>query len=894
MVPEAWPAADDLALTPDQWERVTELFEGALERPASHRADYVSHASGGDALLSHEVLSLLEAHDTAGGPVDGLMRTLTDAAEEPAVEGRRIGPYSLVREIGRGGMGLVYLARRADGQYERLVALKIARSSMPDRATRDSFRRERDILAGLSHPNIAALYDGGMTPDGHPYFTMEYVEGQAIDAHCNERRLDLTARLRLFLDVCHAVTAAHRALVVHRDLKPRNVSVTADGHVKLLDFGIARLLDPDGGRADAPTAADARVMTPEYASPEQVSGGRISTATDVYALGLLLYELVCGRRAHRFDSTAMADIQRVVVHDDPVRPSDAVGGVGAPDEASPEAIARTRGTTPARLARQLRGDLDRIVGMALRKEPADRYASAALLADDVERYLTGRPVLARRPSAGYRLRKFVGRHRMAMAGGVFVVATLAGYVGLALEHAVEVRQAAGRAQAEAMKAQEVADFLVGLFEASDPDLAQGDQVTGRELLERGLRRADLLAEQPAVQAQLLHAIGRVYFSLGQIGAARATVERSLAVSRTALGDEHLDVARGYRTLGVVMRGAGDMQTAEQLLRRALSIDRKLAGGSSTEAASDLFELGYTLLQLGRVDEGERLLRESLALRRARFGEAHVAVAESLSGMAFARGRQGHPRDAAALYREALLVRTRALGPRHPEVARAHQNLAVMLVELGEYAEAEAHLAEALALYRAVYGDAHPSIGVTLNNLGLLMSEKRDFARAESLFRESAAMQTRLRGAEHPSTLRATSNLASALMNTNKLAESEALYRAILAVGQRSGTSGGGTPQSNLAEVLRRRGRLYEAERHAREALAFRRRGGSRTLDEAATLAGLGRILTDRRAFDEARAVLSASLDIRRERLGDRHPSTVRVRGFLAELEARQRAAPASR
>ena len=281
--------------------------------------------------------------------------------------------------------------------------------------------------------------------------------------------------------------------------------------MKLLDFGIAKLLDPGDARCDAVTGIDARLLTPEYASPEQIAGRRVSTATDVYALGLLLYELLAGRRAHRFASNGLDDIRRTIVDEDPKRPSDAVSSrPGADGETSADAIATVRRTTPARLARQLRGDLDRIVAMALSKEPERRYGSVALLAEDVDRYLTQRPVLARRASPGYRLRKFVRRHRLAVTAAACVLASIAGYVALAIQHAAEMRRAAQRAEVEAGKSREVADFLVGLFEASDPDHAQGDQVTGRELLEHGLRRADLLAAQPAIQAQLLNAIGRVY------------------------------------------------------------------------------------------------------------------------------------------------------------------------------------------------------------------------------------------------------------------------------------------------------------------------------------------------------------------------------------------------
>ena len=852
----------------DRWEQVAAIFEAALGRPAGERAGYLTGASGEDTWLRRELLSLLDAHAESHGPVDRVMDLLAQPEGVRPEAGARIGPYAVIREIGQGGMGIVYLARRADGQYDRVVALKIARATLVDPALRGRFLSERDILAGLSHPNIAALYDGGVTPEGHPYFTMEYVEGAAIDRHCDDRRLDVAARLRLFLDVCHAVIAAHRNLVVHRDLKPRNVCVTEDGRVKLLDFGIAKLVDPDAARGEAATAVDLRLMTPEYASPEQMTGGRISTATDVYALGLLLYELLCGRRAQRFRTTSVRDIEQAVLHEDPVPPSDAVFEVaaasegaapatqpgalptGAPSAGRPAAripradaaaaegggrqktIAAARRSTPARLRRLLRGDLDRIVAMAVRKEPDRRYASVSLLAEDVERYLSGRPVLARRASTGYRMAKFVRRHRLGMAAAIVVLVAIAGYAALTVRHTAEVRVAAIRAELEAVKAAEVADFLVGLFDANDPDRAQGDQVTGRELLERGLRRADLLAAQPAIQAQLLHTIGRVYHGLGQVPRARAIVERALTVSRSALGERHLDVSRGYRLLGLVLRSDGDMERSEQMLRRALVIDSALAGPASAEVATDEFELGYTLLQRERLDEGEQLLRDSLARRRTRYGNAHATVAESLSGLAFARARRGHPLEAASLYREALAVRTQVLGPRHPEVARAQQNLANILSDLGKHQEAEAHLRTALTTYRAAYGDAHPSIAVTLNNLGKLMIAKGHFSEAEQLFRTSVAMQRELRGATHPSTLRAMGNLAVALLNQNKLSESEALQRELVATSSRTKAGVDPTLQGNLAEVLRRQGKLGEAESLLRTALAVRRRSGLRSLDEA--------------------------------------------------------------
>jgi serine/threonine-protein kinase len=877
-----------------RWTRLAAILDEARAEPASAREGFVRDRCAGDEQLQQEVLSLLDAGTVADNAVDRLVGAASPGATE-AAPGResvhpddgmapRIGPYELVREIGRGGMGIVYLARRADGQYERQVALKVARSALLDSELLQRFLAERDILAGLSHPNIATLFDGGVTPGGHPYFTMEYVEGRPIDAHCDDARLRIEARVRLLLDVCDAVAAAHRSLVVHRDLKPSNVFVTAGGQVKLLDFGIAKLLDSHHRHSDAQTVTDLRLMTPAYASPEQVSGGRVSTATDVYALGLLLYELLSGRRAHRFAAQGYQDIVRVVVHDDPLPLPEAVTAPEDSDQPSPEAVAHARGTTPGRLARQLSGDLERIVAMALRKEPEQRYASVSLLAEDLQRFLSGQPVRARGQSLAYRGRKFVRRHRVALAIVSIVVASVVGYATLAVRYGAEMEQAAERARLEAVKVQEVADFVVGLFEGTDPERARGGaRPAGDDMLEEGLRRAEQLDEQPALQGRLLHAIASIYHSRGQYSRARDVAERALAASRTGVGESHQDVARGHRLLGEIRAAEGDLDAAVSLLRQALAIDRQAGGDRTAAVAADLHELGYALVQQGALDEGEPLLRESLELRRALFGHEDEHVATSLAGLAFTRERRGFPREAVVLYREALAIRTLRLGDRHPEVARAHQNLASTLTTAGEYAEAETHLTRALDIYRAVYGASHPSIAVTLNNLGRLEAEVGNDNEAARLFRASADMRRALLGEDHPMTLVALSNLATVLATQGKLPEAESLLRRVVAARDRAPAERSSRSKSNLADVLRRQGKLNEAEALFREALAAERQAGARTLAEASTLAGLGRTLGAQGRYPEAAAALTESVNIRRERLGNDHPDVVRTRGYLEAL-----------
>jgi serine/threonine-protein kinase len=874
-----------------RWEQLAELFEGAVALPESERHEYISEHCP-DATTLAEMQALLAAYSAEPGPLDRIMAVVAPTAHAWYVnESRsRVGPYELLREIGRGGMGVVYLARRADGEYQRQVALKLARAPVFDAALRGRFLAERDILAALAHPNIAPLFDGGVTEDGLPYFTMEYVDGLPIDAYCDAHRLDVRDRIGLVLCICSAIAAAHRALVVHCDLKPSNVLVTAGGDVKLLDFGIAKLLSP-GARYGTDEAADARVMTPAYASPEQVKGKQVSTATDVHALGLLLYELLCGRRAHRLAGGDEAALKEIVVLTDPAAMSTALMMSDARDPRPAASIAESRRTTVSRLARVLGGDLEHITAMALAKDPDQRYATAAQLAEDLQRYLATRPVIARGQAWPYRATLFARRHRVAALAAAMAAVTLAGYLVLALQHGQEMAQAAAREREEARRASQVADFVVGLFEASDPDVVQDRQAPLARLLEEGLERAAALSAQPRLQARLLNAIGRVYFSLGRFSEASDVATRALAASRAAAGEHHVDVARDQRLLGLVTGALGHQKEAATLFRAALDVRRQSDGPRSVEFATDQHHLGYSLAQLGDLAEAERHVGESLAVRRALLPPGHEDIATSLSGLAFVRGRQGRPRESAELYREALALRVARLGERHPEVARGRQNLASALTTAGVLGEAEIELSRALVIYRAAYGERHPSIATTLNNLGMLETRQQRNQHAVQHFRESFEMRRQLLGAEHPSTLLSQSNLATLLGRVGRSREGEAMLRDVLArapAGQEV-AMGITRPQAmaNLASLVRLQGRSREAEAIARDALALGTARRVNPLSEASILNTLALTLSDQGRFDEAVPLLQRALDIRRERLGAAHPDALRTQSDLKDALRRR-------
>ena len=674
-------SAPATTITSDRWDRLAALFEGALALPAAERDAYVrEHCS--DSGIAAEIGALLAAPVAEVGPVERVMAALGSPAASPwrdSASRSQVGPYELLREIGHGGMGMVYLARRADGAYQRLVALKLARAPVFDVTLRDRFIAERDILAGLAHPNIATLFDGGVTDDGLPYFTMEYVDGQPIDAYCDANRLDLGARIRLFVRTCGAVAAAHRALVVHRDLKPTNVLVTETGEVKLLDFGIAKLLAMEGPDRSAETATDSRVMTPAYASPEQVMGAAVSTATDVYALGLLLYELLCGRRAHRLESRGAAHLEQVVVRTDPMPMAEALdrpapGG----DTAVAEAIAHARQTTPARLSRQLRGDLARIADMALRKDPDRRYATAAHLAEDLERYLDGRPVLARPHSLVYRASRFARRHRLALAAAAIVVATLVGYTALSVLHAremerrlddlrsltramlfdvhdriatlpgaTEARQTLVRealryldrlskeVRVEQSLALELAEAYVRVgqvqFNLNTSNLGDAEGALASYRMARGILTEQLVRSGPSPTLERL--IARTYGSEADVQMyqqklteARASIMEALKIRERlapiGLPEDQRGLGSAYFQLGSALHGI-DLQASLEAKRRALAIFDTLLAAAPTDpeaqrnVALACKSLGATLNDLRRYDEVERLYRRALALDEAR-------------------------------------------------------------------------------------------------------------------------------------------------------------------------------------------------------------------------------------------------------------------------------------
>jgi serine/threonine protein kinase len=707
----------------DRWRQIDGLFAEALEKAPEERAPFLAAACEGDDELRRAVEGLLAADESSATflerPAGELLGLVPESvpAPEPALDPEvRLGPYRLLRRLGDGGMGTVYLARREDETYERDVAVKLIRSGLQSPDALHRFFAERQILARLEHPNIARLYDGGSTEEGRPYLVMELVEGVPVDEYCDRHALTVDQRLDLFRRICAAVEYAHQNLLVHRDLKPANILVTAGGEPKLLDFGIAKRLEPGAATLPDATQTGMRMMTPNYASPEQVRGDAVATTSDVYSLGVLLYELLAGRSPYRLLSGLPHEIEQAICEREPERPSVALFRAGPP---STEEVTAGRGTRPQGLRRRLQGDLDNIVLMALRKEPQRRYGSAAQLSRDLENHLQSLPVVARPDTLAYRSRKFLRRHRAGAAAAVVVALLVAGFI-------VSLIVQGRRLVRERDKARYSLIFLMDTFKDADPYHTKGERLTADEIMTRGAERvARDLARQPDVQAALMDAIGEVERGLGRFERAEPLLARSLVLRRAAFGPNSLEVAESLEHLGLLKRDRADLTGSERLLRGALAIRRARLGDSDLETARTLDELGVVLVAEKEPVEAETLHREALAIAMRVEGAVGPTVAESLLQLAKAKLAQGNDMAAERVARQALVVERGVLGARDPRLYRVQTDVAVVLTEADSPGEAEPLLRASLKVQRELLGDGHPDVAVTRAALAAALRRKAE-------------------------------------------------------------------------------------------------------------------------------------------------------------------------
>ncbi|GAC1401124.1 MAG: hypothetical protein NVSMB56_16250 [Pyrinomonadaceae bacterium] len=746
-------------MTPERYKEVKQIFEIAVACETGRRAAFVAEACRDDEELRGEVESLL-AHDEAEfieeSAFEVTARSLANN-ENKIVENRRIGAYKIIREINRGGMGAVYLAERADEQFKKQVAIKLIKRGLETKEISRRFRHERQILATLDHPNIARLIDGGTTEDGSPFFVMEYVEGVPIDEYCETHKLSVVERLKLFRMVCAAVQYAHQNLVIHRDLKPSNILVTKDGTPKLLDFGIAKLLNPEFSQTAGHTITELRILTPEYASPEQVRGENITIASDVYSLGVILYELLAGRRPYRITSRQPDEMARAICDQEPKRPSVATVRVTKSLDANEAESSVTKQQTVIvkhsgdlrKLRRALTGDLDNIVLMALRKEPARRYASVAQFSEDIRRHLDGLPVIARRDTFKYRASKFVKRHTAGVAATMLVALSLiAGIIATSRQAKIATEQR-DRARLEQAKAERVSAYMQNIFALADPNWyatgrgGKGGEMKAVELLDAAAARLDTeLKDQPDVCAELHHTIGNTFRALGDVNRAEQNFRVALALYRELYGERHPKVAENLYYLGATLELKGKHDEGINLYRQAIVLMRE-ADAENVNLPYMLQDLGQVLLVQNDVDVAESLFHEAQNLFRHHYGENHLTVAITYSDFGRIAESRNNLDEAEAMYRKALARLKYLPDSQQSENENTLLHLSRVLMHKGEYREAESLAREALAMTIKFKGEDNYSVVYTLKSLAELYKLMHDTQRAELETRRAVEIERKI-------------------------------------------------------------------------------------------------------------------------------------------------------
>ena len=795
-----------MAATPST--RAWELLRGALALPPSEREAFVTSACGDDAELCEEVTDLLRQDSDADSLLDARLdpeRILGQS--DIAAVGSEIGGYRLLAELGRGGMGAVYRAERVGGVARHHVALKLIKRGMDSDEIVQRFLREREILAQLKHPNIARLIDGGISERGQVWFAMELIEGAPITQWCDAQRLGIRQRTERFLVVCSAVQYAHRNLIVHRDLKPGNILVSNEGEVKLLDFGIAKLLD-ERQHADAQTRSQLKLLTPEFAAPEQHRGEAITTATDVYQLGLVLYELLSGRRAIRF-AAGTTEPQP------PPRLSAAISGQHALDAVQIDAAARR--TNAAGLRRALRGDLERIAQKALNDEPSRRYESVGDLADDLRRFMDGRPVLARPDSVWYRASKFVSRHALGTVLAILVAIML---IAASLYSAHEARIA----REQLARAEAVRQFLVGVFENADPDENKGQPITAHQLLEKGEQQlAGTAIGEPAIRADLTGLIGGLYMDLGDFSRATPLLTQASQMATDPRIPDEIK-ARNLRLLASMEIEQRTFHDAIAHARAAVALAQSANQVDIQEAIDARRVLASALINNGNALEGQPLVREVMAQDRRLHGEHSEQAAYDWMQLGLALDEVTQSAEKIAAYREAIDIMRSLHGDLNSNVAQSYNSLGVLLAYKGDHAGAENALREALHIIERLYGPDHRLIFAVRSNLLFQIEQQGRIEEALDGRLHLLELATKHHDARPTELAYAYYLLASDYDALGRLQDAEAAFRESLAIWAKTQGSNqdveSGYPLLRFADNLQLQGRYTEAEPLYRQAMSI--------------------------------------------------------------------------
>jgi serine/threonine-protein kinase len=833
-----------------RWERIQALFHGAADLPTEQQKPYLDAESGGDHELVAEVLALLAEDARDDSLLDRDRAVLASellATSDSSVPTTRFGPYHILKLLGEGGMGVVYLGERED--LGSVAAIKILRDAWLSPARKERFESEQRTLAQLNHPSIAHLYDADALPDGTPWIAMEYVDGVPLTSYCDAKGASVRERLQLFHTVCEAVQHAHRHLVIHRDLKPSNILVTAEGQVKLLDFGIAKQLESVDRPADQ-TQTGLRMLTPAYAAPEQIRGGRVGIYTDVYALGVILYQLLTGRLPFDLTDRTPEEAARIITEEAAERPSSAANKSAG------------QHTAPARIAGPSAwADLDVLCLTAMHKDPQRRYRTVEALLRDVDHFLSGEPLEARPDTVGYRFGKFVRRNLVPVTATTIGLVTIA---TLVLFYTISLTKARNQAQAEAARTQRIQRFMVNLFQSGDESTAPGDSLRVVTVIDRGLQEAQALAEDPAVQSELNLTLGGLYTQLGKYERADSLLTDALETRKRLFGPDHQDVAPALVALGELRLKQARYDESERLIREGLALARRRFPPGHVAIATANASLGQVLVEKGQYDSAIPVIQETIRLYGAR-DTVSADYASALTDLANAEFFAGNYPEADSLYNRVLGMSRHIYGERHPHVAEDLANLGQVQQMLGAYPKAEEYYRGAFDISLQWYGLNHPETASYLTMLGRSLLFQNKFDSAKVSLSQALEIQEKMHGPNHPDVANALNELGSLAWQRDQLDEAETRWKRVVEIYR---STYGPNHQfvavalSNLSGVYQQRKQYPQAEALLRQAIQIY--GVALAPDHVNTGIGhikLGRVLLRSGRYSEAVKETTTGYDI---------------------------------
>lgn len=832
-----------------RWEKVQEIFEKALEVEISKRTVIVTELAEGDKELVQEVLALLDADASEDSLLEKPAVELFDFEKPASLVGKEIGKYKLIKQIGYGGMGAVYLAERTDKQFNQQVALKLIKRGMDSEEILKRFNSERQILAKLNHPNIAALYDGGITDDGLPYFTMEYIQGDQIDVYCDKNALSIDERLKLFLSVLKAVQYAQKNLIVHRDLKPSNIIITHEGQVKLLDFGIAKLLDNNTiDDTIEQTKTVFRIMTPGYASPEQVKGEPITTASDVYSLGVILFELLTGHRPYITSGVSPLELEKLICNTDPQKPSTIVTKkdntyIGDDVTNSEKLISESRQTNPERLKKILNGDIDNICLKSLEKEQERRYNSAEQLAEDIERYLNGHPVHARPATVGYKFRKFIKRNKTYVAAAAIVLILI---VSLVSFYTIQLSDERDKANLEAIKAKQVTEYISSIFEIANPSESKGETITAKEIVDQGYARIEEeLGDQPEVQTEIMTVISNVYYSLGMLEKAREVIRQTLEIRENYFGKFNIMTAESYHDLGDVNYDLGHFEAADSFYTIALEIKDNVLEPNDTLIALELISLGTVARLNSDFEKSLAIYERALEIQLNALEKPHADIAYTMNNLGRLYQQNDMYDKAEPILVEALEIRRELFGELNFETIASTGSVASLYTLKGKYDEAAALYERANNSLNQMVGDDHHYSGAIKCSYARAELYREKYDHAEELFRKGMQILNNTLPKNHVNTSQAYTGLGMLFVKTNQ-PDTALIYL-------------------DTSLIIKR---LSLPEDHYQIAI---------------TKAYLGRAYYLKNDYTTAKTYLETAYDIFSEKYGDKNYNTQKIIAYLVDL-----------